>query len=61
MAGSMRAFLTAWEGYGIEAKESRELVDECILVFTRDTARGKTSGVDTVRMRASALHLGDGK
>jgi ketosteroid isomerase-like protein len=61
MARGMREFLTAWEGYRVEADEYRELDDDCILIFTRDTARGRTSGVDTVSMRAYVLHLHDGK
>jgi ketosteroid isomerase-like protein len=61
MAGGIREFLTAWEGYRVEAEEYRELDDDRVLVFTRDTARGRTSGVDTVRMRAYALHLRGGK
>jgi ketosteroid isomerase-like protein len=61
MARGMREFLTAWEGYRIEADEYRELDDDCIMIFTRDTARGRPSGVDPERMRAHALHLGGGK
>jgi hypothetical protein len=60
MARGMREFLSAWEGYRIEAYEYGELDHVCILIFTRDTARGRTSGVDTVRMRAYALQLGGG-
>jgi len=61
MAGGMREFLTAWEGNRIEAEEPASSTTSASLVFTRDTARGKTSGADTVRMRAYALHLEDGK
>jgi ketosteroid isomerase-like protein len=61
MARGMGEFLTAWEGYRVEAEEYRELDDERMLVLTRDTARGRTSGVHTVAMRAQLLHLRDGK
>jgi ketosteroid isomerase-like protein len=61
MARGMREFLTAWEGYRVETEEYRELDDEGILVLTRDTARGRTSGVHTVAMRAQVLHLHGGK
>jgi ketosteroid isomerase-like protein len=61
IARRMREFLTAWEGYRIEAEEYRELDDERILVLTRDRARGRISGVDAVDMRAYVLHLRGGK
>ena len=61
MARRMRDFLTTWEGYRIKAEDYRELDDERILVLTRDTARGRTSGVDTVQRRARLFHLQGGK
>ena len=61
MARAMREFLTAWEGYRVETEEYRELDDEGILVLTRDTARGRTSGVDMVQARAYVLQLQRGK
>jgi ketosteroid isomerase-like protein len=61
MARRMREFLTAWEGYRAEAEEYRELDDERILVLSRDTARGRTSGVETAQMRARVFHLHDSK
>ena len=57
----MRDFLTTWEGYRIKAEHYCELDDERILVLTRDTARGRTSGVDTVQRRARLFHLQGGK
>jgi ketosteroid isomerase-like protein len=61
MAQGTREFLTAWEGYRSEAEEYRELDDGRILVLTRDTARGRTSGAVTQQMRAHVLHLHGGK
>jgi len=56
-----RDFRTALGDIRLQAEEYRELDDERILVLTRDTARGRTSGVDTVQRRARLFHLQDGK
>jgi ketosteroid isomerase-like protein len=61
MARGMREFLTVWEEYRIEAEEYRELDGERILVLTRDSGRGRTSGVETVEERAHAIHLENGR
>ena len=61
MARAMREFLTAWEGWRTQAEEYREVDNERILVLTRESARGKTSGVDTRKMRANLFHLHGGK
>jgi ketosteroid isomerase-like protein len=61
MAQRMREFLTAWEGYRTEAEQYRELDDGRILVLSRDTARGRTSGAETARARAQVLDLNEGK
>jgi ketosteroid isomerase-like protein len=61
MARAMREFLTAWEGWRTQAEEYREVDNERILVLTRESARGKTSGVDTRKMRANVFHLRGGK
>jgi ketosteroid isomerase-like protein len=61
MARRMRDFLTTWEGYRIKAEHYCELDDERILVLTRDTGRGRTSGADTVQNRANVLHLQGGR
>jgi hypothetical protein len=61
MARRVREFLTTWKGYRTEAEEYRELDDERILVLTRDTARGRGSGVDTMQMRANVIHLQRGR
>ena len=56
-----RDFRTALGDIRLQAEEYRELDDERILVLTRDTARGRTSGVDTVQRRARLFHLQGGK
>jgi ketosteroid isomerase-like protein len=61
MAGEMRDFLSAWQGFHIEAEEYRELDSERILVMTRESARGKTSGVDTGQIRPNLFHLRGGR
>jgi ketosteroid isomerase-like protein len=61
MAQGMRDFLKAWEDYRIEAEDYRELDDERILVLTRDSARGRRSGVETVHTRAHVLHVREGR
>jgi hypothetical protein len=57
IARAMREFLGAWKGYRVEAEEYRELDDDRVLVLTHDMAQGRTSGVDTLQMRAYGLHL----
>jgi hypothetical protein len=61
MARRMREFLTAWEGYRTEAEQYRELDDVRILVLSRDTARGRTSGAETAQARAQVFDLNGGK
>jgi hypothetical protein len=46
MAESWREWLSAWEGYRIEAEEFRELDEERVLVLNRYGGRGKTSGLE---------------
>jgi hypothetical protein len=64
MAELWREYLSAWEGYRIEADEFRELDSERVLVLSHYSARGKASGVELARMQAKAaqvFHLHDGK
>jgi ketosteroid isomerase-like protein len=64
MAEAMRGVMSAWEDCRIEAAECRELDDERVLVFTRASGRGKTSGMDLGQMRAEwidVLRVRDGK
>jgi ketosteroid isomerase-like protein len=64
MAEAFRDFLSAWEEYRAEVDEYRELDDECVLVLTHRSARGKTSGLELAQMRAQGaglFHVRDGK
>jgi ketosteroid isomerase-like protein len=64
MAKANRDFLTAWEDWCIEASEYRALDDERVLVFTRMSGHGKTSGAELGRMRdkgANLFHLRSGR
>jgi hypothetical protein len=46
MAAGFREFVTAWEGYRVEADEIRELDDARVLALTHDAGRGKASGLE---------------
>ena len=46
IAQGWRKFLSAWQGFRITVEELQELEDERVLVLTRYTGRGKTSGLD---------------
>jgi ketosteroid isomerase-like protein len=64
MAEANRDFLGTWRDWRIEAGEYLQLDDERVLVFTRMSGRGKTSGVELARMRdegANLFHLRDGR
>jgi ketosteroid isomerase-like protein len=64
MAGAWREVLAAWEDLRVEAEEYRELDDERVLVLTRNTGRGKTSGLELGRMHtrgANVFVIGAGK
>jgi ketosteroid isomerase-like protein len=64
MAASVRGFMSAWDDYGIEAQEYRELDDERVLVLVRLRGRGKTSGLDLGAMHANGAevwHVRDAK
>jgi hypothetical protein len=59
-----RDFLSAWEEYRVEAEEYRELDDERVLVLTRNTGRGKASGLELGQLgtkRANLFDIRDGK
>jgi ketosteroid isomerase-like protein len=59
-----RDFLGAWEEWRSDVDEYRELDEERVLVFTRFSARGKTSGLDLGQLRAkgaAVFHIRDGK
>ena len=65
MVEGWRDFLSAWEGYRVEAEEYRELDDGRVLVLvTHLSGRGKTSGVEVAQMHAKGanlLHIRGGK
>jgi ketosteroid isomerase-like protein len=56
--------LSPWEGFTAEAEEYRELDGERVLVLTRNTGRGKASGVELDQMMtrsANLFHIRGGK
>jgi ketosteroid isomerase-like protein len=57
MAHAMREVLNAWEDFRFLADEYRELDDERVLVFDRNSGRGKTSGVEIGQTRAEGAQL----
>jgi ketosteroid isomerase-like protein len=64
MAESFGDFLCAWEGYRVEAEDFREIDAERVLVLTRNSGRGKTSGVEIGQFAtkgAQLLHFRHGK
>src|SRR5437660_1333668 len=52
MAEALRNILSVWEGFRGEAEEYRELDAERVLVLSRRSGRGKTSGLELGQMRA---------
>jgi ketosteroid isomerase-like protein len=59
-----RDFLSAWDGWRIEADEYRELDAERVLVLAHMTGRGKASGLELTQMGAlgaNLFHLRDGR
>ena len=64
MPEGFRDWTSAWEGYRIEAEEYRELDAERVLVLTRNSGRGKSSGIDLTQLQARGammLHIRHGK
>jgi hypothetical protein len=57
LAGGTRYRLNAWEGFRVAAEGFRELDAERVLVFCRLSGRGKTSGLELERVRATAAVL----
>jgi SnoaL-like protein len=57
MAEGWRGVLTAWDEYRHYADEYRELDGERVLVLTRYSGRGKTSGLELGQMQAKAASL----
>jgi hypothetical protein len=64
MAQQWLQWLNAWEGFGMQAEEIRELDDERVLVLHRYSGRGKSSGMELDEVQAKAamvLHVREGK
>jgi ketosteroid isomerase-like protein len=61
MGQGWRGWLAAWDAYGAEADEYRELDPERVLVFGRMSGRGKSSGVNVETEFANLLHIREGK
>jgi ketosteroid isomerase-like protein len=64
LATAWRDFLSAWEGYRIQVESCRALDDERVLVLTKRSGRGKTSGLEVgheAGRGATVWHLRDGK
>src|SRR2546427_11975222 len=57
MAEASRDFLSAWEDWRVEAEEYRELDSERVLVLTRQSGRGKLSGLEVGQLGAKGAHL----
>jgi len=64
MAASWQEWLSAWERFRLMVEEYRELDGERVLVLTRYSGRGKTSGADIGEMwtnSATLLYVRDSK
>jgi ketosteroid isomerase-like protein len=64
MAHGVRDWMSAWEDFGIQAGEYRELDGERVLVLLHYSGRGKESGLDLGQMwskGANLFHVRDGK
>jgi ketosteroid isomerase-like protein len=57
MALGWRGWLDAWTDYRTQVDEYRQLDDEHVLVLTRDSGRGKTSGLDLAETGLKAAVL----
>jgi hypothetical protein len=64
MAEGWRTWLGAWEGFGIQVDDFRELGEHRVLVLHHYTGRGKSSGLDLGAVHPEAavlLELHEGK
>jgi ketosteroid isomerase-like protein len=57
MADALRDVLSAWEDFRLLADEYRELDGERVLVFDRNSGRGRTSGAEIGHTRAQGAQL----
>jgi ketosteroid isomerase-like protein len=63
IAAATRSRLSAWEDFRVEAETYRELDDERVLVLSRLSGRGRTSGLELAQVRSQGavlFHLRDG-
>jgi hypothetical protein len=63
MGERWRDFLSVWEGVKVEVREWRELDEERVLVLSRWSGRGKSSGLELGQTRpagANVFHIRDG-
>jgi ketosteroid isomerase-like protein len=58
---SLYGMLEAWDEWGFEAEEYRELDDERVLVLDHRSGRGRGSGVEVGTKGAAVYHIRDGK
>jgi ketosteroid isomerase-like protein len=64
MSEGFREWLSAWEGFRVEADEYRELDDERVLVLLHVSGRGKVSGLQVGQVGtkgANLFHIRGGK
>ena len=64
IAKGWRGFVSGWEHVHTVVDEYRELDDERVLVFIRQSGRGKTSGFEvgeTGTREANLFHIRDGR
>jgi ketosteroid isomerase-like protein len=59
LAQGHREWLSAWEGFTSQAQQYRELDDHRVLVLTRYSGRGKTSGLELEQMRANGAGVAE--
>jgi ketosteroid isomerase-like protein len=57
MPKGFRDWTSAWEDYRVEAEGCRELDEERVLVLTRSSGRGKTSGIEIAQMPTGGVML----
>ena len=57
LAEGVSSWVGTWAEFGTAADEYRELDDERVLVLTRFSGRGKTSGLDLTQVRTRGAHL----
>jgi ketosteroid isomerase-like protein len=64
LAEGWRDFLNAWDGFRVRVDEYRQIDSERVIVFTHQSGRGKTSGLDLGQAQskgACLFHVRGGK